>query len=326
MPYGILAPLRGPGRRRHGPPDADPGLNVSSHLEALRHAGFRGELESDAPLAPHTTWRIGGPAELLAVPLDSGDLELAVGWAVQRDLPWRVLGNGSNLLVRDTPVKGLVIRLRRVLNDVRAADNEIVAGAGASFPAVARYAARRGLSGIEFGAGIPGTIGGAIVMNAGWHEFEIGAVVESVRFLNVDGETREYLRTECAFGYHISAFRRRPGVVLCARMVLEPGDPTEVRAVMDGYAESRKANQPTELPSCGSVFLKPPGDFAGRLIEQAGLKGRRVGGVEVSQKHANFFVNTGGGSATDALTLVELVEQEVERKFGVRLVREFELW
>jgi UDP-N-acetylmuramate dehydrogenase len=297
-----------------------------SAAASLRDAGFRGDLLSECPLAPYTTWRIGGPAEVLATPADRPDLILAVEWAVARGTGWRVLGNGSNLLVRDTGVRGLVLRVRKVLDEIACDGPCLVAGAGASFPAVARRAAALGLAGLEFGAGIPGTIGGAIVMNAGWHEFEIGNVVASVDYLEADGAVSRYDRAECGFGYRRSRFRGRAGVVLGASLVLVPGDATEIETRLEQFASSRKANQPTELPSCGSVFLKPEGDFAGRLIEAAGLKGLRVGDMQVSPKHANFFVNVGRATAADALALVERVEAEVKARFGVRLVREFELW
>ncbi len=292
----------------------------------LRDAGFRGNLRPECPLAPYTTWRIGGPAELLARPADREDLLLAVAWAEAQGVRWRILGNGSNLLVRDEGVRGLVIRTRKVLDDVSHDDRRLIAGAGAAFPAVARRAAGLGLSGLEFGAGIPGTIGGAIVMNAGWHEYEIGNVVESVEFLEPDATVRRFDHDGCGFGYRRSRLRGRPGVLLGATLSLEPGDAATIGARLEHYAASRKTNQPTDLPSCGSVFLKPEGDFAGRLIEQAGLKGLRVGQLQVSPKHANFFVNLGRGTAVDALALVERVECEVLSGFGVRLVREFEVW
>jgi len=296
-------------------------------LEAsLRSAGFRGILKVNEPLAPYTTWRIGGPADLLAQPEDRADLVLGLEWAGRHGVPWRVLGNGSNLLVRDQGVRGLVIRIRRSLDTVRIRGNRVEAGAGASFPAVANRAASAGLAGLEFGAGIPGTIGGAVIMNAGWHENEIGNVVESVEYLEPDGVVRRWPHDECGFVYRESAFRGRRGVVLGCAVELAPDNPAEVRARLESFAASRKENQPTELASCGSVFLKPPGEFAGRLIDAAGLKGLRVGGVEVSPKHANFFVNVGGATCADVLALVERVEAEVETRFGVRLVREFELW
>ena len=294
--------------------------------DELRATGFRGEILADCPLAPLTTWRIGGPAELLATPQDIADVRQAMAFAHRRGLDWRVLGNGSNLLVSDAGVRGLVLRIRRVLDGIEIGGSRIEAGAGASFPGLAHAAALRGLAGLEFGAGVPGSVGGAIVMNAGWHEFEIGRVVREVTYLEADGEVATYTHDACRFGYRTSVFRGRRGVVLKAALELTHDDASAVNERLSRFSDKRKAGQPTELPSCGSVFLKPEGDFAGRLIEAAGLKGRRVGGIEVSNKHANFFVNMGGGTAQDVLALVELAEREVLTKFGVRLTREFEIW
>ncbi len=292
----------------------------------LRNAGFRGEILREEPLAGHTTWRIGGPAEALATPVDREDLALAVRFAAEGGRPWRVLGNGSNLLVRDGGVRGIVVRPRRALAEVRVDRCRIEAGAGAALPAVASLAAERGLAGLEFAAGIPGTIGGAVVTNAGWHEHEIAAVVESVEFLEPGGSVRRIPSGECGFGYRRSALRGLPGIVLGAALVLRQDDPAAVRERLGAFAASRRGSQPTDFPSCGSVFRNPPGDFAGRLIDRAGLKGLRVGDIEVSRRHANFLVNLGRGSARDVLALVEIVEREVRDRFGVELVREFELW
>jgi len=294
--------------------------------DSLKSAGFRGVLHPGEPLARHTTWRIGGPAELLAQPADGEDLILAIRWAAGQGVPWRILGNGSNLLVRDVGVRGLVLKIRRVLDSVRIEGVRIHAGAGASLPSVANLAASRGLEGLEFGAGIPGTIGGAVVMNAGWHQFEIGNVVEAVNLLDRDGKIREISREDCRFGYRNSAFREGRGVVLGCVLALRQGVPADVKSRLESFASSRKQNQPTELPSCGSVFLKPEGDFAGRLIEAAGLKGFKVGDAQVSPKHANFFINLGRATSAHVLELTEKVEREVESRFGVRLVREFEVW
>lgn len=293
---------------------------------SLRDAGFRGEILREEPLAAYTTWRIGGPAEILATPEDAVDLSRAVAWAAASGVAWRVLGNGSNLLVRDEGVRGLVLRIRRTLDRLHFDGTRAVAGAGASFPALANAAAVHGLAGLEFAAGIPGTVGGAIVMNAGWHAFETGNTVESVDVLDPSGARETWPRARCGFGYRTSAFQGFRGVVLEATFVLAPDAPEAVRARMESFAASRRVHQPTDLPSCGSVFLKPEGDFAGRLIEQAGLKGLRLGDVEVSPKHANFFVNVGHATARDVLALVERVEREVASRFGVRLEREFEIW
>ncbi len=293
---------------------------------ALRGERFSGEIRLREPLAPCTTWRIGGPADLLAQPADRSDLLRAVAWAEREGVPWRILGNGSNLLVRDEGVRGLVIRLRRVIDTVTFQGSRVAAGAGASFPALANQAAERGLAGLEFAAGIPGTVGGAVLMNAGWHAFETGNLVVEVEVLEAGGAVSRCPRERCAFGYRRSALRGSRVVILEAVLALTPDDPAAIRGRMDAFAASRKASQPTEQPSCGSVFLKPEGDFAGRLIEQAGLKGFRIGDVEVSRKHANFFVNVGRATAADVLALVEHVEREVAARFGVALVREFEVW
>ncbi len=290
-------------------------------------AGFRGTVRLEEPLAPYTTWRIGGPAEILAAPRDRDDLLLAVRWARENGVPCRVLGNGSNLLVPDAGVRGIVLHLRKVLDEVAWDGARVRAGAGVLLPVLANLAARRGLAGLEFGAGIPGTLGGALLMNAGWHQWEIGPAVEEVTWLSPEGEVETLPQEACGFRYRGSFFRDRGGIVLEAVLRLTPDDdPRALLARVESFADSRKANQPTELPSCGSVFLKPDGDFAGRLIEQAGLKGYRIGGIEVSPKHANFFVNVGGGTAADVLALVAHVERTVLEQFGVRLTREFVAW
>ena len=290
----------------------------------LRGAGFRGEIQADAPLAPMTTWRIGGPAELLVSPKDVDDIRCAITWANGRGLPWRVLGNGSNLLVSDAGVRGLVLRIRKALDRIAIEGAIVVAGAGARVPALANAAADRGLAGIEFGAGIPGCIGGAIVMNAGWHEFEIGNVVEHVTYLADDGSILDYPRTACRFGYRTSLFKGRRGVVLAATLALTPDDSAAVKERLQRFSESRKANQPTELPSCGSVFLKVEGDFAGRLIEAAGLKGRRIGAIQVSEKTCELLRQPGRRTREEPLDLIvhggetPSPDQEVD----LRLLRE----
>jgi UDP-N-acetylmuramate dehydrogenase len=303
---------------------------LSADLTALQDRlitkGFRGVLEPDRSLAPFTTWRVGGPADLVATPIDRADLVLLVAEAAATGVSWRVLGNGSNVLVDDAGVRGLVLRLRKVLDGVTIERTTLEAGAGALLPLVANQAAAAGLAGIEFGAGIPGTIGGAVIMNAGWHEYEFGNHVVHVDWLAPSGSIERVVREDCGFRYRGSRFRDSAGIVVSATLELERGDPREIRTRLEAFAESRKANQPTELPSCGSVFLKPPGDFAGRLIEEAGLKGLRVGDAQVSEKHANFIVNLGRATCVDILTLVERIEYEVNDRFGVRLVREFELW
>jgi len=295
-------------------------------LDSLRQSGFCGELQAEAALAPLTTWRIGGPAELLATPADEPDLATAVAWANEQGVPWRVLGNGSNILVPDRGVRGLVLRIRKVLDRLDFEGTTVRAGAGALLPALANACAERGLAGLEFAGGIPGAVGGAVIMNAGWHEYELGNLVREVRYLDEEGTIRTFTRGQCRFGYRTSRFRGSRGVVLQVTVQLEEGEAGQISSLTDRFVESRKTNQPTHLPSCGSVFLKPPGDFAGRLIDACGLKGHRVGDIQVSPIHANFFVNLGEGNARDVLKLVTEVERQVLERFGVALVREFEYW
>jgi UDP-N-acetylmuramate dehydrogenase len=302
-------------------PTAPPSLAAS-----LRAAGFGGAVLANEPLAGYTTWRIGGPAEVLAVPRDAGDLLRALAWARDARVAWRILGNGSNVLVPDAGVRGLVLRTKGTLDAVASLDTGFEVGAGTSLPALAHLAATRGLTGLEFAAGIPGTVGGAVLMNAGWHEYEIGAAVHWVESAAEDGRVERAAAAACGFRYRGSVFRGARAAILRCRIDLRPDDPQRIRARMDDYLASRRRGQPIELPSCGSVYLKPPGDFAGRLIEAAGLKGVAVGGIRVSPKHANFFVNVGSGTAADALELMARVEAVVLERFGVRLEREVEVW
>jgi UDP-N-acetylmuramate dehydrogenase len=303
-------------------------------LQALRERGFRGSIESQVSLAPFTTWRIGGPAELLATPLDTEDVALAVRFAKESQMPLHVLGNGSNLLISDAGVTGLVLRMRKTMQQLELRDETIRVGAGASFPAVARAAAQAGLSGLEFAGGIPGTIGGALVMNAGWHQFEIGAAVRFVDYVDQQGAPQRIQASDDESSPERKLFRYRGSwfhdeqLTLCScELQLRSEESKVIRERMLEFAQSRKANQPTQQRSCGSVFIQPAGDFAGRLIEQAGLKGTRRGDIEVSPKHANFFVSHGDrGSSADVLHLVEQVQSAVFKQFGVTLETEFEYW
>jgi len=292
----------------------------------LRKAGFRGVTASEEPLARYTTWRIGGPAELLAEPEDREDLLLALDWARAAGVPWRILGNGSNLLVDDAGVRGLVLRVRKGLARILHDGDRLTAGAGAMLSAVANSAASRGLAGVELLSGIPGTIGGAVLMNAGVPGQELGDCIEEVEYLEADGSLRRYDRPACRFRYRGSRFRGGGGVVLGARLLLWPEDPAEIRKRIRESAGRRREKQPAALPSCGSVFFNPEGHHAGRLIDEAGLKETRIGDIQVSPRHANFFVNLGKGRSADVLALVEMVRREVEERFGVRLETEFEYW
>jgi len=282
---------------------------------------LRGELRYDAPLAGHTSWRVGGRARRLYQPADRADLlRFLLDLAPDEPLLW--LGLGSNLLVRDGGFPGTVILTRGCLEGLRRSGADgIQAEAGVSCAKLARFAARAGLTGAEFLAGIPGTLGGALAMNAGAFGGETWPLVRAVETVDRAGEVRGRSSADYRVGY-----REVQGPAgewfLEAELALQAGDVTLGQARIRGLLERRAATQPIGLPSGGSTFRNPPGDHAARLIEAAGLKGLRRGGAEVSPKHANFIINTGGARAADIEALIEQVQVEVERHFGIRLVPE----
>lgn len=282
---------------------------------------LRGELRRDEPLARHASWRVGGPAARLYRPADRGDL-IAFLRTLDADEPLLWLGLGSNLLISDAGFAGTVIQTTGRLTAMTMLDaTRLRAEAGVSCAKAARFAARQGLVGVEFLAGIPGTIGGALAMNAGAWGGETWEHVALVRTLDRRGTLRERPPADFEIGYrHVLI---PPGEwFLEAELVLQPGDTEAAQARIRDLLDRRAATQPTGLPSCGSVFRNPPGDHAARLIEAAGLKGVRIGGAEVSPKHANFIINTGTASARDIASLIDRVQAEVERASGIRLIPE----
>ena len=299
-------------------------LTVDSRIHALRDA-LGGRARTDEPLAPHTTFRVGGPADVFVEARTIDDLVNFVRLARQHGVSFFILGNGSNLLVRDGGIRGLVIENHCDQHSLDATTAIFTAESGASLPGIANRLARQGWSGLEWAIGVPGTLGGAVVGNAGAHGGSIADNLVAVTILDADGATRRLPKTDCAFAYRTSRFKRDAReVVLSAEFALRRDDPPACIARMNAYTEHRRRTQPTE-PSVGSMFKNPPGDYAGRLIEQAGLKGTRVGNVEVSRVHANFFVNRGGATAQDALRLVEIAQRAVREKFGIALELEIQV-
>jgi UDP-N-acetylmuramate dehydrogenase len=284
-------------------------------------------VEFDVALARHTSLRIGGPADAMVTPGDRDELSRTLAICHEHGLPTRVLGAGFNVLVREGGLRGVVLRLKKLRAIERVAPNVLEVEAGASHATITRFCAEKGLAGLEFGAGIPGTLGGWLAMNAGIGVREMKDVVLSIELMDRRGESLpKRPRAQLDFRYRTLAGLPEGCVILAAALAVEPSDPVSVQAEIDRLLAHRQQTQPLDIPSCGSVFRNPPGDFAGRLIEAAGLKGLRIGGVEVSTKHANFFVNVGGASSDDVLRLVERVEAEVLRRFGVSLEREVERW
>jgi len=276
-----------------------------------------GAVRRDAPLAPLSTWRIGGPADLLVEPDSERAVESAVRFAAARRLPLVVIGAASNILFDDAGVRGMVLRLAGMMSARRFDGEMIDAQAGAMLPALARAAADAGLAGLEDLAGVPGTLGGAIAMNGGVPEHPIGARVAEVRTVGRDGLRRVFEESDCRFGYRTSRFAGGSEIVVGARLRAAADDPAAVRARTAALAGERRRKFPLDVPSAGSVFLRSAEiPSPGRAIEEAGLKGKAVGAAAVSGKHANFIVNTGGATSADVLSLIRQVRLAVRAATG----------
>jgi len=290
----------------------------------LREAiqGVEGEARWHEPLSRHTTLKIGGPADLLVIPQDIESLARLVRQAHQLELPIFVLG-GSNLLVRDGGIRGIVVKLSRLQRITDPEETEIEAEGGVTLSRLSRHALSRGLGGLEFALGIPGTVGGAVMMNAGTREGEMSDLLTGIRIIQSDGTIRTLSRKEMAFGYRWSRFPR--GVIVSARMKLRKAGKAEVQKRMEGFNDRRKATHPLALPNAGSVFKNPNGTFAARLVEAVGLKGRRIGDAQVSERHANFIVNRGRATARDVLQLIRLIGKRVEKETGITLELEWKV-
>ncbi|MCS7172267.1 MAG: UDP-N-acetylmuramate dehydrogenase [Armatimonadetes bacterium] len=282
------------------------------------------DVRLEEPLSRHVSFRIGGPAEVLLLPRSQEELRAVLRLLFTRGERFIVLGRGSNVLVSDRGVRGVVVKVGQGLHRVRWDGTEVVAEAGVGLPSLSYQAARRGLGGLEFAAGIPGSVGGAVVMNAGAHGHCMAETVREVRVVTPRGE-EVWTNAALGFSYRTSRLQRQTAVVLEAVLRLRPGDPTEIRSRMEEWLRLRACTQPVGPPSSGCIFRNPPGEAAGRLIELAGCKGLRVGGVRVSTLHANYILNEGGGRAQDVLRLVETVRDRVRRAFGVELELEVQL-
>ena len=279
----------------------------------------------DEPLAGYTSFRIGGPADLLVEVNTRAELAELVGYCERTGLPWFFLGRGTNVLVDDAGFRGVVLRLGPDFARITAEDHCLRAGAGAPLALVAETAARHGLSGLEFAAGIPGSLGGGIFMNAGSYGGELKDVVVAAEVYQPGTGFASLNREELQFGYRSSILQKTGGILVEALLRLTPGDEAAIRARMKELNAQRRAKQPLEYPSAGSVFKRPEGAFAGKLIEEAGLKGRRIGQAQVSPKHAGFIVNLGGATARDVLALIEEVQTAVFQRTGFRLEPEIRI-
>ena len=284
--------------------------------------GIKGEITFNEPLAPYTSLQIGGPADVLVVPRDLDDLSRLARQAKVGKVPLFVMG-GTNVLIRDGGVRGIVIQMTR-FNKIRMEPNEVLyAQAGVRMPTLLGYAVRHSLSGLEWAAGIPGTVGGGVVTNAGTKLGEMSDVLIEIELVTDQGKIRRVEASQLAFAYRYARVPKR--IILGAWLQLSQATKKQVESLTKNYLRYRKETQPLTQPNAGSIFKNPPEATAGSLIEQVGLKGTKIGGAQISPKHGNFIVNTGNARATDVIRLIQKVQRMVASKIGVRLQRELKI-
>lgn len=287
-------------------------------LSNLMDLNLSMKIEFDEPLSKYTYTKTGGPADAVAFPETKEDLKTLINWVKDNQIPLTILGNASNLIVRDGGIRGLVIILT-AMKKMSINGNEVYAQSGVPLIEVSRKAGASSLTGLEFACGIPGSIGGAVYMNAGAYGGEVADVIESVDVLTREGEFKTIQCEECEFSYRHSVFQTNEDIVIGVKFVLAQGDGEAIHAKMAELTHLRESKQPLEYPSCGSVFKRPTGYFTGKLIQEAGLQGYRIGGAEVSKKHAGFIVNIDNATATDYVRLIEYIQEVIWRNNQVRL-------
>ncbi|WP_342561179.1 UDP-N-acetylmuramate dehydrogenase [Paenibacillus sp. FSL R7-0345] len=296
-------------------------MNISQIEQDLQQLLPDGTVRSRELLKTYVFTQIGGIADILAVPASYEEIQSVVTYASKNNIPLTVLGNGSNVIIRDGGIRGIVL-YTSVLDKMTIENGLLIAQCGAKIIDTSAYALEQELTGLEFACGIPGTVGGALYMNAGAYGGEVKDVLHSALAVNKAGELVTLRGEELQFGYRHSIFAGGDYIVLEARFALQPGDPAAIKAKMDELTYLRESKQPLEYPSCGSVFKRPPGRFAGQLIQESGLQGVRIGGAEVSRKHAGFIVNADNATANDYIGLIHHVRAAVKDKFGVDLETE----
>ena len=294
----------------------------SSIFDYIREIVPQEDILFREPMSRHTTFRVGGEAKCLIKIKDKGQLLKLVPYLQITGQDYFILGNGSNLLVGDKGYNGIIVKLDSSMGQVSVAGTRMTVPAGTLLSEAASVARDHSLSGLEFASGIPGTMGGGIVMNAGAYGGEMKQVLESVEVINREGEILVLDNDTMEFGYRTSVIKNRPFIVMEALLKLQEGDREAIRAKMEELSAKRREKQPLEYPSAGSTFKRPEGYFAGKLIMDAGLRGFCIGGARVADKHCGFVVNTGRATAADIREVIEEVQQRVKEKFGVRLERE----
>ncbi|CAM4149035.1 MULTISPECIES: UDP-N-acetylmuramate dehydrogenase [Veillonella] len=299
------------------------GKNNNHNIKALQTALLETlpstRVREEEYLRHHTTFKIGGPADLFVEPTTMAELSFALRTIHEFDVPVTIIGCGSNILVKDGGIRGAVVSVRHMTQIMDCNDNVLCIGSGYMLKDASEFAWENGLTGLEFAIGIPGTLGGAVFMNAGAYDGEMSHVVTAVRAVDFQGNIKEYDASHLDFAYRHSIFHDNHEVIGEVIMTLKPGDKAAIKARMDELTEKRESKQPLEFASAGSTFKRPPGYFAGTLIEQTGLKGLSVGDAQVSHKHAGFVINTGSASAKDVLDLIAEVQRRVYDQHGVHL-------
>jgi UDP-N-acetylmuramate dehydrogenase len=284
-----------------------------------------GTIKFNELLKNHTSFCIGGPADVLIVPKDEEDLRKIVILCNKYKVPLCVIGNGTKILVGDKGIRGIVIKISNVVNEIRFIEEGVLAGSGMPISRLSTLTAEKGLSGLEFAIGIPGTVGGAVVMNAGAHGRSISDIIISATVMNLKGETHVLSKRNLEFDYRRSVLQKTGEIVLNATFKLRKRDRKKIQRKIEEFVQWRKKTQPLGLPNAGSIFKNPRDDYAGRLIDAAGLKGARVGNAQVSTLRGNFIVNLGEATAEDVLTLMHIVQREVYKKFKVNLTTEIKV-
>lgn len=301
-------------------------MSNTALFEALTNTFTTAEIQRDEPMARHTTFKVGGPADFMVQPTSASEVNAAIAAAKLADEPWWIIGCGSDLLISDDGLRGVVIKIGSHMANISIEGTRIRAQAGATNEAVAEAACAAGLAGYEFASGIPGSIGGAAIMNAGAYEGEFKDVARAVTCLYGRGNIRTLSAEDADWGYRHSMMGDEGLIVLEVELELRNDDPAAIRARMDDLARRRSSKQPLEMASAGSTFKRPVGYFAGKLIQDSGMQGHRVGGAQVSTKHAGFVVNTGTATAADVLQVIRDVQAAVRAHFGVELEPEVKMW
>lgn len=300
-------------------------MNINKAFEELNLIIPPGQLLLNESMKKHTSFRIGGPVDIMVLPSKVEHIQSAIEVFKNNHIPIMIMGNGSNLLVRDKGIRGAVIKIYDKYCNMEVSGQTIKAQSGVLLSALSRFALKNNLSGLEFASGIPGTLGGAVAMNAGAYGGEMRDVVESASILDENGNIIVYDKEKLALGYRTSSLQNTQLIVLEVSMVLKEGNYEESRAIISELTKRRQEKQPLSFPSAGSTFKRPVGYYAGKLIQDAGLKGMRIGGAQVSDLHSGFIINIGQATANDVIALIELIKNRVKEQFGVDLCPEVKI-